>query len=263
MTLPFAPKTRSAPLGLASTRAFTLIELLTVIAIIGILAAILIPTVGRVRDSARSAQCTSNMRQVGMAAMAYANDNRGATPSAVGAGRLDAGGRPLSWYLQIGLYFGVDYSSVDKTRNALRLLTCPSSVRSASGERDVPWNGFNDANWPFISDFGINFAVNNPNYQGGRVILTRFDAPRNPANTPLLAELVYQNNFVAATFSAARPASDAAAFQAGQNQRFTQRHGGGGNVLFFDGHVERLSYNAFAERATRGGMTAVQFVEGL
>lgn len=55
--------------------AFTLIELLTVIAIIGILAAILIPVVGRVRDHARTAACTSNLRQLGLAVLLYANEN--------------------------------------------------------------------------------------------------------------------------------------------------------------------------------------------
>jgi prepilin-type N-terminal cleavage/methylation domain-containing protein/prepilin-type processing-associated H-X9-DG protein len=57
-------------------RAFTLIELLTVIAIIGILAAIIIPTVGKVREAAKSAQCKSNLRQIGTAALLWANDNK-------------------------------------------------------------------------------------------------------------------------------------------------------------------------------------------
>ncbi|RRJ97253.1 DUF1559 domain-containing protein [Opitutaceae bacterium TAV4] len=58
------------------SKAFTLIELLTVIAIIGILAAIIVPTVGRVRQSARSAQCISNLRQIGMAITLYAEEDK-------------------------------------------------------------------------------------------------------------------------------------------------------------------------------------------
>ena len=61
---------------------FTLIELLTVIAIIGILAAIIIPVVGKVRNSARVSQSSSNLRQIGMAFQAYSADNRNLIPCA-------------------------------------------------------------------------------------------------------------------------------------------------------------------------------------
>ncbi len=60
--------------------AFTLIELLTVIAIIGILAAIIIPTVGKVRETAQRAVDASNLREIAKAAMVYAADNSDRLP---------------------------------------------------------------------------------------------------------------------------------------------------------------------------------------
>ncbi len=59
---------------------FTLIELLTVIAIIGILAAIVIPTVGSVREKAQRAVDANNLREISKAAMIYAADNNAPPP---------------------------------------------------------------------------------------------------------------------------------------------------------------------------------------
>ncbi|MFH1497135.1 MAG: prepilin-type N-terminal cleavage/methylation domain-containing protein [Verrucomicrobiota bacterium] len=67
----------------AGRRAFTLVELLTVIAIIGLLAAISIVAVGKVRESARSARCGSNIRQVQALALLWAKDNRDWVPQAM------------------------------------------------------------------------------------------------------------------------------------------------------------------------------------
>lgn len=62
-------------------KGFTLIELLVVIAIIGILAGILLPVLSRARESARSTQCASNVKQLGMGLIMYANENSEAFPS--------------------------------------------------------------------------------------------------------------------------------------------------------------------------------------
>lgn len=58
--------------------AFTLLELLVVVAILGILASLLVPALAKARHSARAAQCASNLRQFGLAAEMYWDDHDGA-----------------------------------------------------------------------------------------------------------------------------------------------------------------------------------------
>jgi prepilin-type N-terminal cleavage/methylation domain-containing protein len=72
---------RMAWKGAGSGRgAFTLIELLVVVAIIALLAALLLPTLGKAKESAQRIQCLSQLKQWGVAFHSYAHDNEGVMP---------------------------------------------------------------------------------------------------------------------------------------------------------------------------------------
>src|SRR5438128_5224362 len=72
MRNPFHPQRRSSG---RPAHAFTLIELLAVVAIIASLAGLLLPALARARDKGKAAKCQSNLRQLAMAAMMYDEDH--------------------------------------------------------------------------------------------------------------------------------------------------------------------------------------------
>lgn len=135
---------RAKPGG--NRQGFTLIELLVVISIIGVLVALLVPAVSYARESARRAQCLSNLRQIGVAMTAYHEQSRIFPPGCVQY-RLKSKplNRQLAWSLfvlpqleQKAVYNATNlYQAFDSPTNTtaastvIRTFLCPTSIKSS------------------------------------------------------------------------------------------------------------------------------------
>lgn len=136
---------------------FTLIELLVVIAIIAILAALLLPGVNIVKESARGTRCASNLKQFGIAAETYSQDWESMILPV-------ANGALTTWPFNLATYLETtanDAVVATNTKNFLR--SCPS--------------------WPSSPGYQLSITVPSKYaYVGyGRVLFTRYPMPaKNP-----------------------------------------------------------------------------------
>lgn len=153
--------------------AFTLLELLIVIAIIGILTAMLLPAVQAAREAARRSSCQNNLKQIGLAVQNYAGVNKVLPPtlctSSGDFGEWSAQARILPYLEQSALQSLIDFSlpydvqpAVPKTRVPIYL--CPSETQDTPSFRDgldqYPLNyACNQGTWLVFDPGGTQLSV--------------------------------------------------------------------------------------------------------
>ena len=193
---------------------FTLIELLVVIAIIGILAAMLFPVFSRARESARGIQCTSNLKQIGLAFMQYSEDYSGRYPIAGGEISWDDPSGALPWSQQLQPYL-----------KSKQIFHCPSDGQS---------------------DFSYFIGVRAAYIDAGAAAPVNERRIEYPTSFVLSGDTFSSSGGSADTFKS----SDADKDDYSQNcvggdtngtpAMQWQRHNEGQNILFADGHVKRF-----------------------
>jgi prepilin-type processing-associated H-X9-DG protein/prepilin-type N-terminal cleavage/methylation domain-containing protein len=205
-------------------KGFTLVELLVVISIIAMLIGILLPALNKARQQAKKLICTSNMRQVGIAAQAYIIDSENRLPPS--SCHIT---NPDQYWLRV----------LSKYTGEQLLFHCPSDKSKNFVDWNKPLNEQQDKRY---SSFAVN-ALLDPvcfRYGGNMNRYNRVDSIRRPMYCIWISEAPDTENFQLADHI--HPESWEGSVEYAKKFIAWDRHMGKSNYLFVDGHVENLKF---------------------
>ncbi len=201
-------------------KGFTLIELLVVIAIISILAAILFPVFARARENARRASCMSNLKQLALGMMMYAQDYDETFPELNGPHITDPNAPPadykgFNWYASGPWYWGGWAARIYPYVKNTQVYLCPSNTKNF---------------------YGVNYGLANNATDGTNYIAYFVDPQKlarftRPSESLMLTEKI---------------SGGGDQYALGYNGYYScaSPHFDGGNIAFVDGHVKWYKFVA-------------------
>lgn len=196
---------------------FTLIELLVVVAIIAILAALLLPALNQAREKGRRAHCISNLKQMGIAANSYYNEEDGWIPFVyryTGKANYTA----PAWYVMLAPYLtiaindlGTELKSSTRADGKFErpcVFTCPSEQLN----KYPAVSPVNYAPVSYLVSYHPNFEPQSPEVQA------KISMIKSPSGRAFVFDSSVKNSF-------------------NPGNGFSLRHNGSSCAMFFDGHA--------------------------
>jgi prepilin-type processing-associated H-X9-DG protein len=236
---------RSAPASPTDLSAFTLVEVMVVLAVVMLMAALAVPAVGRAMESGERSRCAGHMRSIGHGIQLYAADHHGRLPS------INCIDPDTSWIEQLQPYLGTNYTAVrvspadPRAAEKLRSRHATSYLLNERVEADA----FADENGQAVPGEAVFDRLAKIPHPSQAIIVFLGNTNRTATGTDHI------HSGVMRTWNGLRREIWPDAFGGGAPDGTK----GSANYLFADGHVQNIAAATLKERVDAGQDITVKF----